>query len=50
VVAALNVSVHATRGSMTTLRRDFLPLAREAAEAIEGDLRRAAGTAPRTSA
>jgi IclR family pca regulon transcriptional regulator len=40
VIAALNVSVHATRGSMTTLRRDFLPLAQAAAAAIEGDLRR----------
>ena len=40
VVAALNVSVHASRGSMTTLRKEFLPLARQAAEAIEGDLRR----------
>lgn len=48
VVAALNVSVHATRGSMTTLRRDFLPLARDAAQAIEADLRRAAGAGPRT--
>ncbi len=37
-VAALNVSVHATRGSMTMLRRDFLPLAKQAARAIEADL------------
>jgi len=37
-VAALNVSVHASRGTMTTLRRDFLPLARDAAAAIEADL------------
>jgi IclR family pca regulon transcriptional regulator len=44
VVAALNVSVHASRGTMTTLRRDILPLAQEAATAIEGDLRRS--TAP----
>jgi IclR family pca regulon transcriptional regulator len=40
VVAALNISVHATRGSMATMRRDFLPLAQEAAVAIEGDLMR----------
>jgi IclR family pca regulon transcriptional regulator len=39
-VAALNVSVHATRGSMATLRRDVLPLAQRAARAIEDDLRR----------
>jgi IclR family pca regulon transcriptional regulator len=39
-VAALNISVHATRGSMTMLRRDLLPLAKEAAGAIEEDLRR----------
>jgi IclR family pca regulon transcriptional regulator len=43
VAAALNVSVHASRGTMTTLRRDILPLAQEAARAIETDLRRAAG-------
>jgi IclR family pca regulon transcriptional regulator len=47
VVAALNVSVHASRGSMTTLRRDFLPQAQRAAHAIEDDLRRAAGAGPR---
>jgi IclR family transcriptional regulator, pca regulon regulatory protein len=47
VVAALNVSVHASRGSMTTLRRDFLPQAQHAADAIEDDLRRAAGAGPR---
>jgi IclR family pca regulon transcriptional regulator len=38
VVAALNVSVHASRASMTALRREYLPLARTAARAIEGDL------------
>ena len=43
VVAALNVSVHASRGTMTTLRRDILPLAQSAAVAIEADLRRATG-------
>jgi IclR family pca regulon transcriptional regulator len=47
VVASLNVSVHASRGSMTTLRRDFLPHAQHAAGAIEDDLRRAAGAGPR---
>jgi IclR family pca regulon transcriptional regulator len=47
VVASLNVSVHTSRGSMTTLRRDFLPHAQHAAGAIEDDLRRAAGAGPR---
>jgi hypothetical protein len=32
---------------MTTLRRDFLPHAQRAADAIEDDLRRAAGAGPR---
>ncbi|MGH2873635.1 MAG: IclR family transcriptional regulator domain-containing protein, partial [Solirubrobacteraceae bacterium] len=40
VIAALNVSVHASRGTMTTLRRDILPLAQATAVAIEDDLRR----------
>jgi IclR family transcriptional regulator, pca regulon regulatory protein len=39
VVAALNVSVHASRASMAVLKRDFLPLALAAAAAIEEDLR-----------
>jgi DNA-binding IclR family transcriptional regulator len=39
VVAALNVSVHASRASMPVLRRDFLPAAQVAAGAIENDLR-----------
>jgi IclR family transcriptional regulator, pca regulon regulatory protein len=43
VIAALNVSVHASRGTMTSLRRDVLPLAQAAARAIEADLRRSAG-------
>lgn len=43
VVAALNVSVHASRGTMASLRRDVLPLAQKAAAAIEADLRRSAG-------
>ncbi len=37
-IAALNVSVHASRASVAVLRRDFLPLALEAARAIEEDL------------
>jgi IclR family transcriptional regulator, pca regulon regulatory protein len=44
VVAALNVSVHASRGTMASLRRDILPLAQETAVAIEADLRRSAGS------
>lgn len=46
VIAALNVSAHASRCTMATMRRDFLPLTRQAASAIEADLRgaRAAGT------
>jgi IclR family transcriptional regulator, pca regulon regulatory protein len=46
VVAALNVSVHASRASMAVLRRDFLSSAREAVAAIESDLRSAGGRAP----
>jgi IclR family pca regulon transcriptional regulator len=38
VVAALNVSVHASRASMAALRRDYLPLAQAASLAIEQDL------------
>jgi IclR family pca regulon transcriptional regulator len=38
VLAALNVSVHASRTSMSALRRDFLPAALRAAAAIEADL------------
>jgi IclR family pca regulon transcriptional regulator len=37
-LAALNVSVHATRGTMAGLRRDVLPLVRRAVQAIEDDL------------
>ncbi len=43
VVAALNVSVHASRASMAVLRRDFLPLARQAVAGIEADLTGARG-------
>jgi IclR family pca regulon transcriptional regulator len=39
VVAALNLSAHASRASMAVLRRDFLPPALEAAAAIEADFR-----------
>jgi IclR family pca regulon transcriptional regulator len=46
VVAALNVSVHASRSTMAAMRRDFLPQALETAAAIEDDLRRARGAAP----
>jgi IclR family pca regulon transcriptional regulator len=48
VVAALNVSVHASRGTMTMMRKDILPPALEAATAIEGDLRRSQGTDSRS--
>ena len=37
-VAALNVSVHSSRASMTVLRREFLPAARRTVQAIESDL------------
>lgn len=39
VIAALNVSAHASRATMASIRRDFLPLAQRAAAAIEEDLR-----------
>jgi IclR family pca regulon transcriptional regulator len=39
VVAALNVSVHASRSTAAALKRDVLPLALETAAAIEADLR-----------
>jgi IclR family pca regulon transcriptional regulator len=39
VVAALNVSAHASRQTMATLRKEFLPAALHAAAAIESDLR-----------
>jgi IclR family transcriptional regulator, pca regulon regulatory protein len=48
-VAALNVSVHASRGSMASLRRDVLPHALEAALAIDGDLRRSGAYGGRPS-
>jgi IclR family pca regulon transcriptional regulator len=40
VVAALNVSVHASRASMAELRARFLPPARAAAAAIDHELRK----------
>ncbi|MGB0095815.1 MAG: IclR family transcriptional regulator C-terminal domain-containing protein [Solirubrobacteraceae bacterium] len=46
-IAALNVSVHASRASMAALRRDFLPFALEAGAAIEDDLHAAGTRAPR---
>ena len=39
VVAALNVSVHASRTTMPALRTEFIPRALKAAEGIEADLR-----------
>ena len=39
VVAALNVSAHASRASIATMRRGFLPVALETAARIEQDLR-----------
>jgi IclR family pca regulon transcriptional regulator len=47
-VAALNVSMHASRGTMAHLRRDILPFARRAAAAIEADLVSGAPAAGRT--
>jgi IclR family pca regulon transcriptional regulator len=46
-IAALNVSVHATRGTMAGLRRDVLPLARRAAQAIQDDLGSGPSRVPR---
>ncbi len=40
-IAALNVSVHASRASMAVIRREFLPAALATASAIEEDLRAA---------
>jgi IclR family pca regulon transcriptional regulator len=40
VIAALNVSVHASRASMAELRSRFLPPAHAAAEAIDAELRK----------
>ncbi|MBV9048084.1 MAG: helix-turn-helix domain-containing protein [Solirubrobacterales bacterium] len=43
-IAALNVSVHASRASMAVIRREFLPAALETATAVEQDLRAAGGS------
>jgi IclR family pca regulon transcriptional regulator len=48
VVAALNVSAHASRTSMTALRREILPQLLATAAAIELELRTVAGAAART--
>ena len=42
-VAALNISVHASRASMDDLRRSYLPVVQETAAEIERDLRGTAG-------
>ncbi len=47
VIAALNLSAHASRASMTVLRRDFLPVLLETVSAIEEDLRGASAQARR---
>jgi IclR family pca regulon transcriptional regulator len=47
VVAALNVSVHASRSTAAALKRNVLPLALETATAIEADLR-GLGAPPRS--
>jgi IclR family pca regulon transcriptional regulator len=47
VVAALNVSAHASRTSLQALRRDILPLLLETAAAIEAELHTVAGPASR---
>jgi IclR family transcriptional regulator, pca regulon regulatory protein len=43
VVAALNLSVHASRASMAVLRRDFLPAVLSTVAVIEEDLRGSVG-------
>lgn len=43
-IAALNVSVHASRASMSVIRREFVPRALATATAIEQDLRAASGS------
>jgi len=47
VIAALNVSAHASRTSMAVLRREFVPRVRQAADVIERELRIAEGAAAR---
>jgi IclR family pca regulon transcriptional regulator len=48
-VAALNVSVHASRATIPALRSDFLPPALEAAAAIDAELRSAGVRTPTRS-
>jgi IclR family pca regulon transcriptional regulator len=50
VVAALNVSVHASRATIAELRSRFLPPAREAAAAIEAELGKSGLRAPAATA
>ena len=38
VVAAMNISMHASRASVEALRKEFLPFLRTAAESLEADL------------
>ena len=38
-VAAMNVSAHASRGTSESIRKELLPLLKEAARRIEDDLR-----------
>ncbi len=50
VVAAVNLSAHASRTPAEAMRRDMLPPLLATAERIEADLRSAATTSPRRSA
>jgi IclR family pca regulon transcriptional regulator len=50
VVAAVNLSAHASRTSIQAMRRDLLPPLLATAERIEADLRVASSDAPRRSA
>ena len=50
VVAAVNLSAHASRTSLQALRRDLLPPLLATAERIEADLRVASSGSPRRSA
>jgi IclR family pca regulon transcriptional regulator len=46
-IAAFNISTQASRTSLAVVKREFLPLAREAAAAIEADLRKVGGAPSR---
>ena len=48
-IAALNVSVHASRATIQALRNEFLPPAQEAAAAIEAELRSAGVRMPNSA-